>query len=138
MFTEENIREASQRAQKRLQDEPHIVRAHFDSKLERVILSLNSGAWFAFCPADAQGLEGATTAQLREIEILPGSFAINFPQLDVQFSLQGLLAGHFGTRAWMAQRLGAAGGSSRSEAKRAASQRNGKLGGRPRKAVVAG
>jgi hypothetical protein len=130
---EEQFRLATARAEQRLRDEPHIVKAHYDPKLGRVILSLSSGAWFAFRPDDAQGLEGATTAQLKKIEITPSTFGINFPLLDAQFDITGLLQGHFGSRKWMAARLGAAGGASRSKSKVTAARANGKLGGRPRK-----
>jgi len=130
---DEQYRLATERAEQRLRDEPHIVKAHYDPKLGRVILSLSSGAWFAFRPDDAQGLEGATIAQLKRIEITPSMFGINFPLLDAQFDVTGLLQGHFGSRKWMAARLGSAGGASRSKAKVTAARANGKLGGRPRK-----
>ncbi len=48
--------------------------------------------------------------------------------------------GFLGSRNWMASRLGAEGGKSRSAAKIAAAKRNGRKGGRPKKnsaAVVA-
>jgi hypothetical protein len=130
---DEQYRAATERAAQRLRDEPHIVKAHYDPKLRRVILSLSNDAWFAFNPDNAQGLEGATTAELKKIEITPSSFGINFPLLDAQFDLTGLLQGHFGTPKWTAARLGAAGGASRSKAKVTAARANGKLGGRPRK-----
>ncbi len=136
MITDEDIRKANTKAAKRLSEEPHIVKAHYDSKLGRIILSLSSGAWFAFRPEDAQGLEDATPAQLKKIEITPSKFAIGFPLLDEWFSLEGMLKGRFGTRNWMAQRMGAAGGAARTEAKAAAARANGKLGGRPKKNVA--
>jgi hypothetical protein len=46
-----------------------------------------------------------------------------------------LLEGFLGSKAWAAARLGQAGGKARAVAKLAASQANGKLGGRPRKAA---
>lgn len=133
---DEEFKAATERAQQRLRDEPHIVKARYDSKFDLVILSLSSGAWFAFRPEDAQGLEGATAAQLRKIEITPSTFGIDFPLLDAQFDITALLQGHLGSRKWMAARLGAAGGSIRSKAKSAAARANGKLGGRPRKAAA--
>jgi hypothetical protein len=63
---------------------------------------------------------------------LPAS-AYTSPKLDADIYLPALLQGFFGSRKWMAARLGAVGGKSRSAAKAAASQRNGKSGGRPRK-----
>ncbi len=130
---DDQVRAANERSQHRLRTEPHIVKAHYDAKLHRVILSLSSGAWFAFRPEDAQGLQGATAAELRKIEITPSTFGINFPLLDAQFEITALMQGHFGSRKWMAARLGAAGGASRSKAKVTAARANGKLGGRPRK-----
>jgi hypothetical protein len=135
-ISDEDFKAANERYEQRLRDEPHIVKAHYDARLGRVILSLSSGAWFAFRPEDAQGLQGATTEQLKEIEITPMKFGVDFPLLDAQFDLAGLLRGHFGSRKWMAERLGAAGGAVKSKAKTTAARANGKLGGRPRKSVA--
>jgi hypothetical protein len=132
----DQVRAANERYEHRLATEPHIVKAHYDPKLRRIIVSLSNHAWFAFRAEDAQGLEHATTAQLKKIEITPSAFGINFPLLDVQFDVTSLIQGHFGTRKWMAARLGAAGGASRSAAKVTAARANGKLGGRPRKLVA--
>jgi len=132
---DEQFRLATERAQQRLRDEPHVLEAHYDSKLNLIIVALSSGAWFSFRPEHAQGLEGATTAQLKKINITPSTFGIDFPLLDAQFDITALMQGHFGTRRWMAARLGAAGGASRSKLKVAAARVNGKLGGRPRKAA---
>ncbi len=130
---EPQIRAANERSRLRLLNEPHIEKAHYDAKLRRVIVSLSNHAWFAFRPEDAQGLEHATTAQLKKIEISPSTFGLHFPLLDAQFDITALMQGHFGSRKWMAARLGAAGGASRSKAKVTAARANGKLGGRPRK-----
>ena len=81
----------------------------------------------------AKGLPPATPAALREIEISPSGFGIHFPKLDADLYLPALLEGFFGSKKWMAAQLGQLGGRSKSLAKRAASQRNGALGGRPPK-----
>jgi hypothetical protein len=130
---ERQFHAANERYEQRLRTEPHIVKATYDTKLKRIFLHLSNHAWFAFRPEDAQGLGEATTAQLKKIEITPSTFGIDFPLLDVQFDVTGLIQGHFGSRKWMAARLGAAGGASRSKAKGTAARANGKLGGRPRK-----
>jgi len=134
---EEQIRAARERSELRLRTEPHIVKAHYDPKLGRVVVSLSNHAWFAFRPEDAQGLEGATDGQLRKIEITPSTFGLHFPLLDAHFDITALMQGSFGSRKWMAARLGAAGGSVKSKAKSAAARSNGKLGGRPRKSASA-
>lgn len=65
---------------------------------------------------------------------MPGAESIYWECLDVGFSVPNLIAGSFGTKAWMRE-LGRAGGRVRSPAKTAAVRENGKKGGRPRKAV---
>ena len=129
----EQYKAAVAHAENRLRTEPHIEKVHYDQKLRRVIVSLSNHAWFAFRPEDAQGLEQATPAQLKVIEISPSGFGLHFPLLDAQFDITSLMQGSFGNRKWMAARLGAAGGASRSRSKIDAARANGKLGGRPRK-----
>jgi hypothetical protein len=53
--------------------------------------------------------------------------------LDADLYLPAILEGLLGSKKWMASRLGQVGGRSTSVAKKAASKRNGRLGGRPRK-----
>jgi len=132
----EQVRAAGERSKQRLASEPHIEKAHYDPVLGRVIVSLSNHAWFAFRPEDAQGLQDASDAELHEIEITPSTFGLHFPRLDAYFDITALMQGSFGTRQWMAARMGAAGGSATSEAKTSAARANGKLGGRPRKSVA--
>jgi hypothetical protein len=97
------------------------------------LIHLSSQLEVSFPPGIAQGLEHATPAALRDIEISPSGFGILFPRLDADLYLPALLEGFFGSTKWMAASLGQLGGRSKSRAKRAASQRNGALGGRPPK-----
>jgi Protein of unknown function (DUF2442) len=100
------------------------------------VIHLSSKLILSFLPRDAQGLENAQPLQLAEIEISPSGLGIHFPKLDADFYLPGLLEGSLGSKKWMAGRLGQIGGQSRSRAKRIASRANGRLGGRPKKAVA--
>jgi hypothetical protein len=129
-------REEFERANRRTADlrsaMPIATAARYDRRLGRVVIRLDSGLDVAFSPRDAEGLEKATAAQLREIEISPSGFGIYFPKADVDLYLPALLEGFLGSRSWMAARLGAVGGKSRSAAKLSAARRNGKLGGRPK------
>jgi hypothetical protein len=61
--------------------------------------------------------------------------ATRWEALDLDHSMPGLLDGIFGTRAWMS-RIGAQGGSARSEAKARAVRANGAKVGRPKKAAT--
>jgi hypothetical protein len=116
---------------------PHAVSARYDRRMGRIVIRLNTNLEIAFSPGDAQGLENATPAALRAIEISPSGFGIHFPKLDADLYLPALLEGFLGSRKWMASRLGAQGGKSTSSAKRTAAKRNGRRGGRPRKRELA-
>jgi len=113
---------------------PHAVSARYDRVSGRIVLHLSSRLDVAFSPGDTEGLEGASPAQLETIEISPSGFGIHFPTLDADLYLPALLEGFLGSKRWMAGRLGAAGGRSRSAAKASAARKNGRTGGRPRKA----
>jgi hypothetical protein len=58
-----------------------------------------------------------------------GTAGLHWEALDADFRVSGLLAGVFGTKAYMARRAGQA----KSPAKSAAARANGTKGGRPRK-----
>ena len=130
------IRAANERARRMRADLPRAVRARYDRRLGRIVIELSNKLAVMFAPEDAEGLEKATPAELEPIEISPSGFGIHFPKLDADLYLPALLEGFLGSRQWMAARMGAAGGRSRSAAKRKAAKKNGKLGGRPRKRVA--
>jgi hypothetical protein len=125
---------ATKRAERRRAGEPAAVAARYDPARDRVVVELSTGYEVAFAPRRAQGLERAEPADLEPIEISPSGFGLHFPKLDADLWLPALLEGVFGSRRWMAARLGARGGKARSKAKAQAARANGKLGGRPRKA----
>jgi Protein of unknown function (DUF2442) len=127
---------ATRRASERRATEPSATAARYDRRRGRIIVSLSNGLELAFPPAIAQGLEKAKARDLTDIEISPSGFGIHFPKLDAHLYLPALLRGVFGSKSWMASRLGAAGGAAPSAAKAAAARANGKRGGRPRNAAV--
>jgi hypothetical protein len=135
MALHDNFEVGTQRAKELQEAVPKAVSVHYDRKSGHIVISLSSKLILSFSPRDAQGLENAKPSQLDEIEITPSGFGIHFPKLDADLYVPGLLEGFLGSKKWMAARLGQVGGLSRSRAKRAASKINGKLGGRPRKAV---
>jgi hypothetical protein len=128
---------ANRRAQRRERSTPKAVDAHYDRRTGRIVVKLNNRVNLAFSPRDAQGLEEATAAQLSKIEISPSGLGLHFPKIDADLYIPGILEGLLGSQKWMASRLGRTGGKSKSDAKRAAAKRNGRLGGRPRKNTVA-
>ncbi|SRR5229473_3773912 len=127
---------ANERARELQENLPKAISAHYDRKSRHIVVHLNSKLILSFSPHDAQGLENAKPSQLDPIEISPSGFGIYFPKLDADLYVPGLLEGFLGSKTWMAARLGQTGGRSRSQAKKAASRANGKLGGRPKKKVA--
>lgn len=128
-LTDAQIEAALARGKAARASEPRAAAARYDRELGQVIVDLSNGCTFAFPPRLAQGLEDATDDQLAEVEILGAGYGLHWAALDADLSIPGLLAGIFGTGAYMARRAGQA----RSEAKAAAARANGIKGGRPRK-----
>jgi uncharacterized protein DUF2442 len=128
---------ANTRARKLQSALPRALSARYDRRIGRIVLNLSTGVDLAFPPHIAEGLERATPSELAPIEISPSGFGIHFPRLDADIYLPALLEGFLGSRHWMASRLGAQGGKSKSTAKTAAAQRNGRAGGRPNKKTAA-
>ena len=64
---------------------------------------MKSGASFSFPSALAQGLAGASPEDLAEVEVTPSGDGLHFLKLDADFCVAALLAGVFGTEAWMDQ-----------------------------------
>lgn len=110
--------------------------ARYDTRKKLIIIDLANGSSFSFPPHLAQGLSNARAAELADIEISPFGIGLHWPQLDADLTVEGLLAGLFGSRSWMRQHAAKA-GSVRSDAKTQAAKANGAKGGRPRKPAVA-
>lgn len=118
-------------------DSVHAVSAKYDARKKLIHVALQNGASFSFPPHLAQGLQNATSAQLAHIEVSPMGTGLSWPLLDADLTVEGLLSGIFGSRAWMRAHAAKA-GSVRSEAKTSAARANGARGGRPRKPATTG
>ena len=130
-LSDSEIDAALQRGEAAAATEPRAASAHYDRKLDKIIVELTNGCTFSFPPRLAQGLELATEDQLAQVEILGAGYGLHWEALDADLSVPGLLAGLFGTRSYMARLAGQA----TSPAKAAAARANGAKGGRPRKAA---
>lgn len=128
-LSEAQIDAALERGRAARLTEPRAVSCRYDRAAGRVIVELVNGCVFAFPPKLAEGLDSATHEQLAQVEILGSGSGLHWEALDADLSVPGLLAGLFGTRAYMAQQ----GGRATSAAKAAAARSNGSKGGRPRK-----
>ena len=128
---ERNLDRAVMRGRRVAAKEPHAVAARFDSRSGRIVIDLSNGSQFAFPSALAQGLRGAKSEDLRLIEVSPAGTGLHWPRLDADLTVNGLLAGVFGSKVWTKE-LAALGGRSKSPEKAAAARANGAQGGRPR------
>lgn len=133
-LTDEELDAALQRGDATRDQRPQAVSARYDSQRGLVEIALNNGAFFSFPPALAQALQDAAPEQLAEVEVVGAGSGLYFPAIDADLYVPALIEGVFGSKTWMAGRMGQDGGRVRSERKAAAARANGKLGGRPRKA----
>ena len=131
--TDAQIDAAMERGRIADQSEPRAKSARYEQRKGHIVVELTNGCTFAFPPNLAQGLGDASANDLATLEILGGGYGLNWPTLDVQLSIPGLLSGLFGTRVHMARQAGRA----LSPAKSAAARANGAKGGRPRKISAA-
>ena len=107
----------------------------FDRSLGLIIISLKNGAFFSFPPTLVEGLEKASFEDIDDVWLDASGSSVHWDRLDADFNIAGLVAGIFGTKAWMSQ-LGRKGGQSTSSAKAESSRNNGKKGGRPKKVIT--
>jgi hypothetical protein len=100
------------------------------------VVELTNGCLMGF-PADlAEGLRGAEADELAGVEVVMDGDGLRWEGLDADLLVRELARGVFGSKGWMsdiAGELGRRGGRARSEAKAAASRKNGQKGGRPRR-----
>jgi hypothetical protein len=137
-ITETDLQQAEQRMRERMETQPRAVKACYDRRVGRVVVTLSNGLELAFPPRLAEGLADAKAADLMAVDITPTGLGLHWPRLDADLYLPSLLAGVFGSATWMAAQLGRSGGLSRSEPKATAARENGRKGGRPRKLATAG
>jgi hypothetical protein len=105
--------------------------ARYDAATKRLVVELKNGSTFMVPASLVQGLADATDDQRSEIEVWGEGYALRWEQLDLDFTVPGLVSGVFGTKRYMASLAGRA----TSSAKSAAARANGAKGGRPRKAA---
>ena len=110
--------------QRRLAAIPRATAARFDRRRGKVVVSLDTGIDFAFDPRLAHGLAAAAPDDFVGVTVEGVGSTLHFPKLDADYTVSRLLEGFLGPLDW-----------TRREARAAASKRNGKLGGRPRRSA---
>lgn len=127
---QQQFKDATARAAVADRQDPRAVAASYDKRSKRVVIELATGVVVQIPAPLLQGLANASPQDLAAVRISPQGTALHWDSVDADFSVAGLLAGIFGTQAWMAE-VGRKGGQAKSAAKAAAARANGQKGGRP-------
>ncbi len=109
--------EAKRRSEREAMIEVRALAVRYDRVSNRIVLDLSNGATFIFPCDRVEGLSRAAPEDLAEVELWGDGTALHWEKLDVDFSVSGIVAGIFGTKAWM-RKLANAGKRSGSKAKR--------------------
>jgi len=109
--------------------------ADYDPRSKRLRIELVSGVAVSIPVSKIQGLANTAGSKIKAVQVEGNGYGLHWPALDLDLSVPDLIAGCFGSRAWMSA-LARHGGKTRSPAKAAAARENGKKGGRPRAAVA--
>ncbi len=100
---ERQYRAAQRRGRQTLTNTPRAEAAHYDPASKRIIIEFLNRSTFTFPVELVQGLVQASDEDLTDIRLLAQGLALDWPRLDLQLSITGLLAGQFGTKVWMAE-----------------------------------
>lgn len=95
------IEKARQVAQLNKNWEPRAKAAAYDPDTHKIIIYLHSGAIFHLPVELGEGIATASPAELSTVEVTPLGDGLHWESLDADLSVAGLLAGRFGSRAWM-------------------------------------
>jgi Protein of unknown function (DUF2442) len=107
------------------------VAASYDQATDEVVLAHYCGATVRIPRKLFPHIESARPADLVHVELTPAGTAIRFPLLDADYSVPGMLRRIFGLNEDNRRA-----GATKSSARAAASRKNGKKGGRPKKALL--
>ena len=100
-LTDDEIDAALERGRMARMAEPRIVEARYDRTGGRMVVELTNGCTFLFPPHSLQGLETASDDELAAVEVLGSGSGLHWEIGGADFTIGGLLAGRFGTRAYM-------------------------------------
>lgn len=135
-ITDAQLEAAEARGHTIVETEPRAIAAAYDPVTGRVVVDLANGCTYAFPATLVEDLQDASEADLKMVTADGAGFNLHWPTLDVDLFVPLLVAGTFGTQAWMSREMARVAGRSTSPKKAAAARANGAKGGRPRKAAL--
>ena len=115
--------------------QPRIESAYYDWNHNQIIINLENAVSLSFPPKLSPELAKASPEELAEVEVTPSGMELHWESLDIELNIASfILTKIIGTKAPIAAEMGRKGGSVSSKAKAESARKNGKKGGRPRKA----
>ena len=114
--------------------EPHATSAWYDAADARVVMELAGGYRVDIPIARLKEIAGAHRDDLEPVELLGGGNVLHWDRLDADYSVPALILEMIG-RPLLAREAARAAGKAKSPLKAAAARKNGKKGGRPRRAT---
>jgi hypothetical protein len=132
-FTDAEIQEQLKESARlgEAEDERPASKISFSTGGKVVTISFADGFALTFPSSVIKELRNARTSDILKGRLTAAGDAVHWDDLDAHYTVVGLLAGRFGTKAWM-QEIGKKGGGRKTPAKANASRLNGMKGGRPR------
>jgi hypothetical protein len=99
--SDEELDAATARGRVTFETEPHARSVMHDVRSGMTIVELYNGCTFAFPPRRLQGLEQASDDELLSVEIIGHGYGLHWEAPDADFTIRGLMAGRFGSAAYM-------------------------------------
>jgi Protein of unknown function (DUF2442) len=81
---------ATKAGEAKLATQPRAAKAHYDARQACLVVELTNGVILVVPPKLMQGLKGATTAQLSEVELTPLVTGLHWEALDADFGIAEL------------------------------------------------
>lgn len=103
-LSDEDYEAACERGRVEFKTQPHAARARYDRATGMLVPELYSGCVFSVPARELQGLEAASDDELAAVELLGVGAGVHWESRDADFSVEGLMAGRFGTAQSMAPR----------------------------------
>jgi len=103
-LTDEEFEAAKARGEETLRRGPLAESVRYDRSHDRIVVRLDTGIEIGFAPADAQGLAGASPAELMNVEIAESGLGLHWPLLDADHWVPALAQGILGSEQWMERR----------------------------------
>ena len=83
--------------------EPRAIEVFYDRQSKKIIIHFDNGCTFE-CPVSLlQGVCDLTDDEISQVKLTPAGWSITWSSADLDFGVEELVKGVFGTKAWMSK-----------------------------------